>query len=157
MKYNRLKYAFGSIGIAIAMASLLQACHEGYDTVNISTMSASLIGTSEAPMGKKEMPVHPGIQRSLEEYITDHISYPPAAMINRVEGTVYVQISIEDNGTLSDVSVIGKRIGFGLEEEAIRVVKEMPEWIAIGIKGNRLKRVLPIVFRIRGEENNSGI
>jgi TonB family protein len=154
MKYNRLKYAFSNVGIAIAMASLLQACQDGYDTANISTISASLMSTSEATMGKKETPVNPGVQRSLEEYITDHTSYPPAAMINRVEGTVYVQFSIEDNGTLSDVSVIGKRIGYGLEEEAIRVVNEMPEWIAIEIKGNRSKRILPIVYRIRGEENN---
>lgn len=117
-------------------------------------MSASLISTEKATMGKKETQVHPGVLRSLEEYILDHTSYPPAAMIHRVQGIVFVQFTIADDGSLSEVRTIGNRKGYGLEEEAIRVVNNIPEWILIKIKGDRSKRILPIVFKISDEGNN---
>lgn len=115
-------------------------------------MSASLISDDDkVTMSNKATQVHPGVQRSLEEYITDHISYPPAAMIHRVQGTVYVRFTIKDDGTLLEISTIGNRIGYGLEEEAIRVVNDIPEWILINIKGEKSKRILPIVFKISDE------
>lgn len=117
-------------------------------------MSASLISDDKVTIGKKETSVHPTVQRSLEEFIKDHISYPPAAMIHRVQGTVYVRFTIKDNGTVEQVSTIGNRVGYGLEEEAISIVKDIPGWISINIKGERSKRILPIVFKISDEGNN---
>ena len=143
-----------SIGATMTMVSLLQACQEGYNTVNISTMSTSLTNTDRTMMNKNAAPVHPGVQRLLEDYVNKHISYPPAAMINRVEGTVYVQFAIDDNGNLSNIATVGNRIGYGLEEEAIRVVTGMPEWISEEIKGKQSMRILPIVYKISGQKNN---
>jgi protein TonB len=44
----------------------------------------------------------------------------------------------------------GTKIGYGLEEEAIRVVNSMSNWTPGMIKGNKVKAwyTLPITFRL---------
>jgi TonB family protein len=141
MRFSSLKYVFRSIVSVITMVSLLQACHESYRTANISTTQSRIYD-------KKETPVNPGVFLSLQEYVLEQIHYPPGAMINQIEGTVYVHFSIDNNGSISDIAAIGNRIGYGLEEEAIRVVSEMPVSIASALKGKKGRRILPIVYKI---------
>lgn len=154
MKFRSLKSLIYNLGFGLATASLLQACHDRFETVNISTMSASIISDDKATMDKNETPVYPGVLRSLEEYIKGHISYPPAAMIHRVQGTVYVQFTINEDGSLTDVDILGQKIGYGLEEESIRVVNNIPERILVDLRRSKSKRILPIVYMISEERNN---
>jgi TonB family protein len=142
MNFSSLKYMLGSIGSVLLAISLLQACHETYRTANIST-------TESRTIGNKETPVNPGVFLSLQEYVLEHINYPPGAMINQVEGTVYIRFSIDNNGRVSNVAAVGTRIGYGLEEEAIRVVTAIPAPIAMAMKGKKTKRVLPVIYRIK--------
>jgi TonB family protein len=141
MNFSSLKYVAGSFVAAMTIVSLLQACHESYRTANIST-------TQDRIYDKKETPVNPGVFLLLQEYVLGQINYPPGAMINQVEGTVYVHFTIDNNGNISDIAAIGNRIGYGLEEEAIRVVSEMPVSISSALKGKKGRRILPIVYKI---------
>ena len=46
-----------------------------------------------------------------------------------ISGTVFIQFTVKRDGSIRDVHTIGNKVkGYGLEEEAIRVVKSMPEW-----------------------------
>ena len=79
----------------------------------------------------------------------DNIEYPQQAIDNSIEGTVNVQFAVDEQGVISNVSVIGTKAGYGLDEEAVRVVSKMPKWSPGQIKGKNVKtwRVLPITYK----------
>ncbi len=95
-------------------------------------------------------PAYPGGQTNLNRYITDNIVYPDDAIDNNVEGTVYVQFAVDDRGKVSNVTTVGNKLGYGLEEEAIKVISNMPDWTPGQVKGKKVKtwRTLPIVYRL---------
>jgi protein TonB len=97
-------------------------------------------------------PSFSGGQTAIENYINNNIEYPQDAIDNSAEGTVAVQFGVDENGNISNVKTLGTRIGYGLEEEAVRVVKDMSKWKPGQVKGKNVKTwvVLPITFRIEG-------
>ena len=98
------------------------------------------------------LPSFDGGQSAIENYITNNIEYPQDAIDNNVEGIVNVQFGVDENGNVSNVSVVGNKIGYGLEEEAISVVSKMPKWTPGQVKGKNVKtwRTLPINYRLEG-------
>lgn len=91
----------------------------------------------------------PEFNGDLYDYLAKEIKYPKSALENGVQGKVTLAFVIGKNGEVSEVEVIGK-VGFGCDEEAIRVIKEMPKWKA-GEQNNRkvaVRMVLPIVFEV---------
>jgi periplasmic protein TonB len=116
-------------------------------------------GDTKAEMKKDKMgyynrteilPAYSGGQNALENYITNNIQYPQEAIDNNVEGVVKVQFGVDENGNVTNVSTIGNKIGYGLEDEAIRVVSKMPKWTPGQVKGKNVKtwRTLPINYRL---------
>ena len=91
----------------------------------------------------------PEFNGDLYEYLGNELKYPSTALNNNVEGKVMVSFVINKNGEISDIEIL-KKIGFGCDEEAVRVIKNMPKWSA-GEQNNRkvnVKMVLPIVFEV---------
>ena len=90
-------------------------------------------------------------QNTMENYIINSIEYPQDAIDNNMEGVVNVKFGVDENGNISNVSTIGNKIGYGLEEEAIRVVSKMPKWTPGQVKGKNVKtwRTLPINYRLQ--------
>jgi periplasmic protein TonB len=95
-------------------------------------------------------PAYNGGQSSLEDYITRNLEYPADAIDNNVEGVVNVQFAVDEKGNVSNVSTIGNKLGYGLEEAAIKVVSNMPKWTPGQVKGKNVKtwRTLPINYRL---------
>jgi protein TonB len=58
----------------------------------------------------------------------DNIVYPKEAVADKVTGTVFVSFVVNADGSVSDVQVL-KGIGSGCNEEALRVVQNMPNWL----------------------------
>ena len=106
----------------------------------------------EEPMETYRIEIQPdfmGGQKAMMEYLYKNLKYPNPAIKNGVSGRVHLQFTIEPDGSLSNVSVL-KGIGFGCDEEAMRVVKLMPNWKP-GKQSGRAVRVkfnLPIVFSL---------
>lgn len=72
---------------------------------------------------------HPEIgNRAFKQYLEKNIRFPELAKINKVEGRVTVEFTIEPNGSLTNFNVI-RGIGSGCDEELIRLIKEGPKWI----------------------------
>ena len=95
-------------------------------------------------------PAYPGGQAALEDYINSHIEYQQPAIDNNTEGTVDVQFVVDENGSISNAKIIGKELGSGLDEEAVRVISSMPKWTPGKVKGKDVKTrmVLPITYKI---------
>ncbi|RYD56186.1 MAG: energy transducer TonB [Sphingobacteriales bacterium] len=85
-------------------------------------------------------------------YISKNLNYPAAARENNIEGRVTIQFVVSEDGSIGDAKVVGnKRHGGGLEDEAIRVVRSMPNWRP-GKQNGRAVKVyftLPISFKLQ--------
>ena len=95
----------------------------------------------------ESMPSFPGGDEARIEYLRQNISYPIMAREAGIEGTVYLTFVVEKNGEITSVRVL-RGIGGGCDEEAVRVVENMPLWIP-GKQRNIPVRVqfnLPVKF-----------
>jgi protein TonB len=95
-------------------------------------------------------PAPDGGYEKFYEFIYSEIKYPRGALLNRVAGKVFVQFVVNKEGELAEFQ-IAKGVGFGCDEEAIRVLKKSPNWVAgkqRGIPVN-VRMILPIYFEIR--------
>ncbi|MBN8671059.1 MAG: TonB family protein [Chitinophagales bacterium] len=74
-------------------------------------------------------PVLPAVSTiDISQHLMDYLRYPAEAKDNNIQGTVTIKFTVKKNGVLSDFIVLGKRIGGGCDEEAVRVMKLMPKW-----------------------------
>lgn len=107
----------------------------------------------------EQMPEFPGGDEALMTYISRNIKYPAKALDNEISGTVIVNFVVNENGKIGNVRVT-KGLGYGLNEEAIRVIKTMPRWKP-GMQGGTGVKVyfdVPINFAIEGVNSvNIGI
>jgi protein TonB len=71
-----------------------------------------------------EKAVFPGGDDGLRRFIAENISYPAMALENDMSGTVNVVFVVTKNGTIRDIGILGAKKGFGLEDEAIRVIRK---------------------------------
>jgi TonB family protein len=55
---------------------------------------------------------------------TYRLKYPEKALQNKISGVVIIEVIANDDGTLTDPVVI-KGLGYGCDEEALRMVKRM--------------------------------
>jgi TonB family protein len=62
-----------------------------------------------------------------KQYIKTNLQYPQAAVEHKIEGNVIVSFMVNENRQLSDFKV-RKSIGYGCDEEAIRLIKNGPGW-----------------------------
>jgi TonB family protein len=98
------------------------------------------------------MPMYPGSDQALSDYIAGNIVYPEQAVNNNIEGTVNVSFVVDDKGEVSDVKTIGNKLGYGLEEEAVSVVNKFPKWAPGKVKGKNVKTrlTIPITYKLEG-------
>ncbi len=95
-----------------------------------------------------DMPQFPGGQDAMYDFIRQNIQYPKVALENGISGKVMLSFVIMPDGSI-DMTHIEKGIGFGCDDEAIRVIKEMPTWIPGSQNGNKVavRLLLPIHFQ----------
>lgn len=97
----------------------------------------------------QEMPIFPGGDKALVKYLHG-IRYPRPAIDEGIKGTVYVSFVVDKEGKIVNAKVV-KGIGWGCDEEAIRVVKAMPLWKPGKQNGNPVpvQFNLPVNFNLR--------
>lgn len=82
-------------------------------------------------------------------YLSSHLQYPAAARETGIGGRVLVQYVVNEDGSISNATVV-RSIGGGCDEEALRVIKNMPKWKP-GRQNGIAAKVLytqPITFRL---------
>lgn len=100
----------------------------------------------------EKKPQFPGGNDKILAYVGKNFRYPAVARENNIQGTVYVQFTIEKDGSVSSVKAVrGQDLGGGLAEEAVRVVQNMPAWTPGEQNGRKVKvsYTLPIFCRLQ--------
>lgn len=89
----------------------------------------------------------PGGAIKMMDYISRATNYPENSIEMNEQGRVYIQFIVETNGEITNVMVI-RGVSKDLDEEAKRVVSEMPRWTpsTCGDQVTRTQLNLPINF-----------
>lgn len=98
-------------------------------------------------------PVYPGGMGKLYTFLGHTIKYPIPAAENNIQGTVFVSFTVEKDGTLSDIKTDGRKLGYGIDDEAIRALKLAKRWNP-GMQNGKPARVkfnIPIKFTLPNE------
>lgn len=96
-----------------------------------------------------KMPNYPGGDAELMKYILSNLKYPASAKNKGIEGRVIIRFVINTKGEVSDVEVL-RGLDPDCDNEALRVVKGMPNWIPGSQKGKEVPVffTIPIVYRL---------
>jgi len=116
------------------------------------------IGTIEVQKKKEpkttrvpdKFPRFPGGEEALERFLKKNLVYPADARYERIFGKVFIGFTVDENGKVNDIKIV-KGIGGGCEQEAVRVVKKMPDWEPGFDEGEavRVPFVLPVTFLLK--------
>ena len=95
----------------------------------------------------EEMPNFPGGEEALVKFLATNVKYPVVAMENGIQGKVFVQIIIDENGKVIEPKIL-RGVDPVLDQEAIRVVTAMPAWKPGKQRGRnvRVSYTVPINF-----------
>ena len=95
------------------------------------------------------VPQFPGGERALMKFINETRCYPTDAYNNKVQGRVVCSFVVYPDGSINGISVI-KGVEETLDKEAVRIIREMPRWMAGSIDNQAVpvSCVLAIPFRL---------
>ena len=97
----------------------------------------------------EDMPQYPDGMQGMMKFLIENISYPKDAQEKKISGRVLVTFVVEKDGSISNVETV-KSVFPSLDDEAVRVVKSMPNWKPGKQNGKvvRVKYTLPISFSL---------
>ena len=91
---------------------------------------------------------YPGGINEARKFIANNVEIPDFAMENGVNGSVIVKFIVEADGTIGDIEIV-KSMGYGCDEEVIRVLKKMPKWSPAQLRGKPVRSAfrIPVLFQ----------
>ncbi len=84
---------------------------------------------------------------SMMVFIWNHLVYPEDARINGVSGDVQISFDVNFDGKIINFNKL-TNLGYGLEDELIRVVKQMPLWIPATINNVKIRQQFVLSFPV---------
>lgn len=122
-----------------------------------STKATAQKGSNKADVKDKDLytmanieklPEFPGGLTEFYKFIGKKFKMPAEAQKNKLEGKAYMQFIIEKDGSLSDIKTL-QDPGYGIGDEATRVLKLSPKWTAATQEGKpvRVMYSLPITIK----------
>ncbi|MEZ4772213.1 MAG: energy transducer TonB [Bacteroidia bacterium] len=96
-----------------------------------------------------QLPAFPGGNTALNQFIQRELRYPIAASEESVEGKVLLRLWVEADGKITDVSIV-EGLGYGCDEEALRLGNRMPRWKPGERQGRKtaMAAYIPVVFSL---------
>ncbi len=87
------------------------------------------------------------------KHIQEYFSYPEKALINKIKGKVWVRFIIDQDGNVTNIKALGPKGGKILNDEAIRVVSNLPKFEPAYKNGKQIsvKYGFPINFSLEDE------
>ena len=155
MKKKISMWKVASVITLVAVAGVLLACEDKNETQDVlddqTTLESEASANDDSGIYNEvdETASFPGGLNAWGSYIGSNMRYPNQAQRLGVEGRVFVEFVVEKDGSLTDVKVV-KGIGAGCDGEAIRVVKNSPNWLPGKINGTpvRQKYIQNILFKL---------
>lgn len=86
----------------------------------------------------EKMPEFPGGHEGWTKHLVRNLRYPVTAIDKHIEGVAKISFIVDEAGRMSDFSIVDNP-GEGLGEEALRVIKQGPDWVPAQQNGHKVK------------------
>lgn len=98
----------------------------------------------------EEKPSFPGGEEAFYKYLGKNLKFPDMEAEQGIKGTVWVEFVVDRNGGITETTV-ARPVSPGLDKEALRVVKAMPNWNPGKQNGRpvKVRYTIPIKFSLR--------
>ena len=143
-------YAVGNSGVAI-----------GYSPNKIGSAYSNAFGVKKCEMALAEVADEKveepqviaqaefsGGEKKMMEFIHQNLIYPKQAKENKVQGKVTLTFTVREDGSITDIKVI-KGLGYGCDEEAVRIIKLMPKWKPSNQNGKNVKSICKLAIQFK--------
>ncbi|MEM1134976.1 MAG: TonB family protein [Bacteroidota bacterium] len=99
----------------------------------------------------EESPSFEGGESEMMKYLRKNLKYPKDATRAGAEGTAYVSFVVDEDGSIRNSEIARPTENKSLDEEAVRVVSSMPNWIPGKQNGENVavKYTIPITFKLQ--------
>ena len=150
-KRQRLGKAAVVAGLSVGLLGANQvALAQTPDSLRTDTIEEEVVeelGSEFFGCIQETLPSFRGGERELSKFIKSNLVYPQKAKSAGVEGQVFVEFYVEKDGSIT-VGRVLHGIGYGCDEEALRVIGLMPKWEPGTQSGKRVRvrHTLPITF-----------
>jgi len=128
------------------------------DLVELRPAAGEEVVTDKVYTYVEQMPVFPGGQSGLVNYIQASLRYPAEAAQKQVEGKVFVKFTVEPSGKAINPEII-KGLGAGCDEEVLRVIRVLPPFEP-GKQNGRTVSVsytVPVTFSLQTTPGAPGV
>lgn len=119
-------------------------------TVTVSAQQDFPLSASDRVIEDPDlMPIFTGGTGEMHRFIANTLSYPTEAVERDAQGLVVYTFVVEKDGTLSNFNIIHRADPL-LNEEALRILKNMPPWRPARHKGEivRSETYVPMYFKL---------
>lgn len=130
--------------VPIFLVCLLPFIAQAQDTISAGS-------EQEIFIDRYNVPEFPGGQKALFEYLASNVRYEDLVWDADITGRVVVQFLVQADGSITDIEVI-RSMGYPeFDEEAIRVISEMPKWVWKNDPGEfaPMRYAVPVNFKLQ--------
>ena len=98
----------------------------------------------------EQMPVFPGGDQALMQYVIKEVKYPDDAKKAGIQGKVLVVFVVSKEGKVINPKIV-RSVSPSIDKEALRVVSSLPKWVPGKQKGKNVdvSYTIPISFALR--------
>lgn len=89
--------------------------------------------------------------QDLYNYIGENFNKSKESIINNIQGNIYVHFVVDRDGKITN-PIILKGLGYGLDEEAIRLLLKYGDWIPGERRGKKVSCLFTIPIEIKGHK-----
>ena len=121
-------------------------------TLLLAMLACMTVSAQDTVIDETCPPQFPGGDAALINFLNANIVYPSQAAQDKVEGKVIVQFTVKKTGKIDDVKVL-RSVRKDLDDEAVRVVKMMPDFIPAKQNGEvtDMLYTIPVSFKLFDE------
>lgn len=119
----------------IAFLLMVFCCFQKAQSQTESAVKGDEVNEIYNSAGVDIKPEFPGGYENFYKYIGSTFKVPN---VPRLSGKILVSFVIEKDGSVTDIRVL-RDIGYGTNEEAIRVLKNSPKWIPAEQNGKKVR------------------
>ncbi len=136
----------------IAIAVVGKSCTQEKEQVVSAVQNDKEVSSKQVLNGDEVdvLPEFPGGMEELMTYLGATIKYPEQAKKDSVEGRVYIEFVVDENGHVIKPTPLNS-VREDIDKEAVRAILEMPKWQP-GQNDNqnvKVKMVIPISFKLQ--------
>jgi TonB family protein len=142
-------FAVTMIGTAAILIAGCEGREDGELIFEKKILTKEELGNTKVFSVVEEQPEFPGGIKEMYRFLGENIKYPERASKAYVSGRVFLSFIVTEKGEMADIQVL-KGIGFGCDEEAVRVLSKFPTWKPGKQNGNpvNVRYNLPINFQL---------